>query len=475
MLRVSAGFHAPETSSDTLLEFDLDKAARVFVLGAGKATAPMARAVEELLGERIHEGVIAVKYGHTDRLSRIEVIEAGHPVPDENSERAAARLLETADRAGPDDLVITLVSGGGSALLAAPLDTGGSALSLREIQLTTDALLRSGAAIDEMNCVRKHLSAIKGGRLAARISPARQVTLILSDVVGDRLDSIASGLTAPDPTTYAQALAILERYGITGSVPRTVIQVFRAGIRGRIPDTPKPGDKLFGRVDTIVLGSNITALRAAEQQARDLGFETITLSSRITGEASQIARFYAGIAKDQRARRLLTSAPVCVLGGGETTVTVRGTGKGGRNQELALAFLIEFLNDLPQGPLAAGSQHGPPDHGEHDGLPSPGEHHGPHSPDPPDPEEHHGPAASGPQAETLAGIGFLSAATDGGDGPTDAAGAFVTRISGSSGLEVALESFRNNDSYTFFSENGGLLKTGPTNTNVCDLHLLIVL
>jgi hydroxypyruvate reductase len=412
------------------VKLDLRDFNRILVLGAGKATAPMARAVEKILGDRISEGLIAVKYGHTETLERIGLIEAGHPVPDENSLRAASGIGQLAAGADGRTLIINLISGGGSALLSDPLHAsiGGEtvALTLDDIRRTTGVLLASGATIEEMNCVRKHLSAIKGGRLSERGYPAVQINVLLSDVIGDRLDTIASGLTTHDTTTYADALSILDKYGIADKVSGKALRILRAGVRGEVPETPKAGAEIFSRVKNLIIGNNHTALRAAEQEAKRLGYHTTALSSRIIGEAREAARVFAGIVKDVQRYELFTGKPACILWGGETTVTLVGSGKGGRNQEFALAFLLELREY---------------------GL------------------------------EVSSGITLLAASTDGNDGPTDAAGAFastgVLRSAAAQALDPAAY-LKENDSYTFYDRTGFLHKTGPTNTNVCDLQIALV-
>jgi glycerate 2-kinase len=400
---------------------------RLLVIGAGKATAAMARAVEDALGSRISDGVIVVKAGHTEPLHRVRQVEAGHPVPDARGQAGAEDIEALARSADEGTLVVSLISGGGSALLPAPWRAAqaGFDISLEDKQRTTQALLACGATIQEINCIRKHVSRLKGGRLAALLYPATTVNLILSDVVGDRLDTIASGLTVPDETTFAQALAVVGKYGLEKTLPGPVVSLLRAGAAGRIGETPKPGDPVFGRVQNVLLGTNRVALEAAAAKARQKGYGTLVLSSRITGEAREVARVYAGIALDARSAHPAVAPPCCILGGGETTVTIRGTGKGGRNQELALSFLSEL-------------------------------------------------AEAGEAAE---GIYFLSAATDGTDGPTDAAGAFASRELAAHALARGLEPgpyLAANDSYGFFAQLGALLKTGPTRTNVCDLQICIV-
>ena len=412
------------------LEIELDHFDRVLVLGAGKASARMARAVEELMGSRISEGLVSVKYGHTEKLGVVSIIESGHPVPDENSVRAAERIGELARSADERTLVLNLISGGGSALLAGPLQASIEGrpvtLTLEDVQQTTRVLLGSGATIDEMNCVRKHLSSIKGGRLAELCFPATQLNVLLSDVVGDRLDTIASGPTTPDDSTYGDALAILEKYGIHDRISPRSRQVLQAGAGGLLPETPKRGSKVFERVNNLVIGNNRVALRAALGEARRRGYHGAALSSRVTGEAREAAKVLAGIAKDVGRYDTPVKVPACIIWGGETTVTLRGSGRGGRNQEFALSFLVEL------------QEYG---------------------------------------IETDCGITLLAASTDGSDGPTDAAGALasteVLRRASERSLDPA-PYLKNNDSYTFFEKTGYLFKTGPTNTNVCDLQLVLV-
>ena len=407
-------------------QVDLDAVRRIVVIGAGKASAGMALALEELLGDRIAGGTIATKAGHGEPLARIEVIESGHPVPDEESRRAAGAIARHCRDADAGTLVIGLISGGGSALLAAPLETGGGqpGLDLDDKKRVTELLLACGATIQEMNCVRKHLSQVKGGRLAALIHPARSLNLILSDVVGDRLDTIASGLTAADATTYADALAITDRYGVTASLPEAARRVLEAGRDGRLPETPKPGAAELAGVHNVLLGSNLAALTAARREARALGWPTLALSSQIVGEAREVAKVYLAIGSDIARHGVAASAPCCVIGGGETTVTLRGDGAGGRSQEMALAFLTESADHPERGRLH-----------------------------------------------------FLAASTDGTDGPTDATGAFADPAVYDAARRLGLDPRRyldRNDSYTFFDRAGGLLRTGPTRTNVGDLQVLLI-
>lgn len=406
-------------------ELDLSRFTKVVVLGAGKATAKMARAVEAVLGDRVREGLISVKYGHTAELRTVRIIEAGHPVPDENSMRAAGETVRIASEADEQTLVLVLISGGGSALLTLPYQDESHELTLSDMQDTTNLLLSSGATIQEINTIRKHISAVKGGRLAAHAAPATVLSLILSDVVGDNLESIASGLTVPDPDTGADAWATVLRYGLQDRIPPRVARLLAACIEDPRLDTPKPKDPVFARVHNVLIGTNAQALEAARVKAEELGYNTLVLSSQVTGEAREIAKFYAAIAVDLVSDSRACAVPACILAGGETTVTIRGTGKGGRNQEMAAAFLSEIAKR---------------------------------------------PAA-------FAGVTFLSAATDGNDGPTDAAGGFASPELLAAAKEALLnleQTLADNNSYEYLEMAGALFKTGPTNTNVCDLQILLV-
>ncbi len=390
---------------------------RVLVIGAGKASAVMARALEELLGDRITGGLVCVKDGHGVPLDRVEVAEASHPVPDVRGMDAARRVLDLVRGAGETDVILSVLSGGGSALLTLPAE----GLDLKDLQEVTDLLLASGATIGEINTLRKHLSQVKGGRLAAAAHPARVVNLVLSDVIGDRLDVIASGPFAPDPTTFADARAVLERYGLWSRVPAAVRRVLEEGESGRVPETPKPGDPRLERVLQVVVASNRVSLRAAAQQASRMGYRTLVLSSRIQGEAREVARVLAAIAQEIRECGQPLPPPVCVLAGGETTVTLRGKGRGGRNQELALALALEL--------------------------------------------------------EGWEGVVGLSGGTDGTDGPTDAAGGVATPTTAGRARALGLdprEHLERNDSYTLLDATGDLVRTGPTRTNVMDVQVLLV-
>jgi glycerate 2-kinase len=395
-------------------EIDLDRIDNLFLIGAGKASAAMAAAMELLLGDRIAGGRICVKYGHGAPLTHCQLFEAGHPVPDASGVRAAEATLYLVSQAGQRDLIIGLISGGGSALL--PLPQPG--LNLADKQETTRLLLACGASIHEVNAIRKHLSAIKGGRLAQAAAPARIISLLLSDVVGDDLDVIASGPTVPDRSTFTDCRKILERYDLTGKIPASVSELIAGGMRGDLAETPGADDPAFKRVANIVVGSNRDALAAAQEKAAALGYRPLVLTSRLEGEAREVARFLVQILTEVHHSGQPMAPPGCLLSAGETTVTLRGSGKGGRNTEMALAAAIHL-----------------------DGA-----------------------------TECI----LLSGGTDGSDGPTDAAGAIVDGQSVRRAAEMALDAataLANNDSYSVLAATGDLLITGPTRTNVMDLQI----
>jgi hydroxypyruvate reductase len=398
-------------------QVDLGAVREIVVVGLGKAGAPMAAAVEEILGPRIARGVVVTKYGHVQPTRLIRIHEAGHPVPDDAGMAGARATLDHVKGLAPQDLVLVLISGGGSALTPAPVE----GITLAEKQSLTKALLACGADIREMNTLRKHISRIKGGQLARAAAPARVFTLILSDIVGDPLDAIASGPTVPDPTTYADALGILDKYRIRGEIPASIRTHLEAGAAGRIPETPKPDDPLFGRVMSVMVASNIQALEAAKAEAHRLGFQAVILSSFIEGETREIARMHAALALEVRSSGHPAKPPVCLITGGETTVTLRGKGKGGRNQEFALAAALDIAG--------------------------------------------------------LRDVVVLSAGTDGTDGPTDAAGALADGDTVSRALGLGLKPWAaldGNDAYPFFERLGDLVITGPTRTNVMDVRLVLV-
>src|SRR3990172_4652614 len=316
--------------------YDLARYRRVLVVGAGKAAAAMARAVEEALDERLTAGIVAVKQGYGAPTRRIAVVEAAHPIPDASSLAAGEELAALAGEAREDDLIICLLSGGASALLALPAP----GISLDDKRRATDALLRAGATINEMNAVRKHLSTIKGGGLARLAWPATLLSLILSDVVGSQLDVIASGPTVADASTFEQAYEVLAKHGLLRKVPAAVVQRLREGMAGELAETPKPGDPLFAKTHQVIIGSNEVAARAAVEAAQGRGWHTLLLSTFVEGEARAVGPAFAGIAKQIASSGDPVSRPACIVAGGETTVTVRGSGRGGRNQELALAAAL---------------------------------------------------------------------------------------------------------------------------------------
>jgi hydroxypyruvate reductase len=384
-------------------KYSLKKFDRVQVIGAGKASAAMARAVERLLGRRISGGWINVKDGHTAHLRRIHQQECGHPVPDERGVEGARRMEAIARAAGPRDLLICVISGGASALTPAPIPP----MTLTDKQELTKKLLACGATIHEINTVRKHLSSFKGGQLAKLAYPATTIALILSDVIGDDLDVIGSGPTVADRSTVADARAVLVKYGIAQTV--------------EFHETPKPDDAALERVQNIIVGSNEQAIDAAFKQAKLLGYRTLVLSTRIEGETRDVAGVHAAIAKEILATGRPLRAPACILSGGETTVTIRGSGIGGRNQEFVLAAAIAL-------------------------------------------------EGSGP-------VTVLSAGTDGTDGPTDAAGAIADSSTVPRASELGMDAAQflaDNDSYHFFEKVEGLIKTGPTGTNVMDVRVVLL-
>jgi glycerate 2-kinase len=384
-------------------------ARRLLVFGCGKAGGSMAATLERALGPRITEGLVVVKDGYMVTTERIVLREAGHPVPDARGQAATEEMVRRANAAGADDLIVFLVSGGGSALTPAPV----LPITLAEKQDTTRLLLGAGATINELNTVRKHLSLFKGGQFARAAAPATLVALILSDVIGDPLDVIASGPTAPDPTTFADALSVLARRGVGGQVPLPVRARLETGARGEIAETPKPGDPAFKRVTNVVIGNNATVVEAAAAEARRLGYRTEILTRELQGEAREVARQLVARARGQVPH-------TCLIAGGETTVTVRGRGRGGRCQEFVLAAALELSSEDRLVVLAAG--------------------------------------------------------TDGSDGPTDAAGAIAdatTITRGERAGRAARAALDDNDAYTFLSAADALVVSGPTNTNLLDVYVVL--
>ncbi len=397
--------------------YDLRQYAHVYVIGAGKAGATMAQGLSNALQDCLTAGTVTVKYDHVVPVpSVITLHEAGHPIPDAAGVQGAEAMIRLVQQAGENDLVFCLLSGGGSALSPAP----SAGITLAEKQQFTSLLLACGASINEINTLRKHLSRLKGGQLARLVAPARLITLVLSDVVGDRLDVIASGPTVPDASTFEDCLAIVTRYRLMDQLPASIRSHLQRGLDGQVLETPKPGEAVFAHHQTVLIGNNRMALQAAGQCARDLGYSALSLSSSVQGEAREIARMHAAMAHEIRHSGLPLPPPVCVLAGGETTVTLRGDGKGGRNQEFALAAAMDI-----------------------DGLD---------------------------------GVVILSGGTDGTDGPTDAAGAVVdgATMARAQGLGLNPEDFlRRNDSSPFFAALDDLIFTGPTGTNVMDIYLLL--
>jgi glycerate 2-kinase len=380
------------------------------LLSVGKAASAMAQAAENVLGNRINAGLCITKHGHALPLQYCRTIEAGHPTPDENSLDAGKELLSLVANRHPNDVVLLLLSGGASALVS-DVPPG---CSLQDLQETTQLLVNSGATIQQINCVRKHLSAIKGGGLARAAHPARVFTLIISDVAGDNMDAIASGPTVPDSTSFADALQVVEQYGLYKSLPASILQHLQNGANGLLPDTPKEGDAVFEKSLARIIGSNAIALQAAAREAMELGYSVSTIAENITGNTGEWA---SKMVRDVTSYN--SGLPACMLAGGETTLHVTGNGKGGRAQHLALAAL-------------AALQH------------------------------------SSAHAVTL-----LSAGTDGTDGPTDAAGAVVSNQLPADTAEIQ-EHLARFDAYSYFERHGGLIKTGPTQTNVMDVIIGLI-
>lgn len=412
-----------KVNGDTLkvgnLSFNLHEFGNVFVVGGGKASGCMAEALEELLGNRIKDGAVNVPYASPScQTQKIKLQHASHPIPDISGVKGASRMLDLVGQARENDLIICLLSGGGSSLMPQPC----SGISLEDKKKVTDALLKSGATINEINTVRKHISGIKGGWLAKKAYPATVVNLILSDVVDDPLDSIASGPTVPDSSTFHDAAEILKRYKLWGKVPSSVTKVLSNGEKGLIPETPKADDKAFTKVHNFVVGNTLTATLAAYNNIKKTGLNTLLLSSRLEGQARDVGTIFASIAKEIVASGHPVPKPAGIVAGGETTVAVVGKGKGGRNQEIALVSALKISN--------------------------------------------------------ADGVVVASISTDGVDGPTDAAGALADGKTLLRSHELGLDLRRfleENDSYSFFTKLGDLIFTGPTGTNVCDVLVVVVL
>ena len=399
----------------------------IIVVGFGKAAFQMAIAIEDVIGvDQITTGIVVTKYGHAKfqiaeqraknkDLKKIKVFEAGHPIPDENGIEATEQIVDILNSAGKDTLVLCLISGGGSALLVSPID----GVTLGEKQSITDMLMKAGADIEELNAVRKHISKVKGGRLAEIAYPAKLISIIISDVIGDKLDVIASGPTSADSSTFKDALNVIEKFNLSGKAPESIMDIFQKGNAGIIPDTPNADNQIFSDVQNIIVGSNLKAVEAAAKEAQHQGLETEILSYELTGEARVVAGWLSDEVKKALSKE--HDGKVCLISGGETVVIVNGKGKGGRNTELALSFAMDI--------------------------------------------------------EGMEGITLLSAGTDGTDGPTDAAGAVVDGNTVIKAMQMGLDPeayLNNNDSYNFFKEIDSLIITGPTGTYVMDLQIILI-
>jgi glycerate 2-kinase len=398
------------------LNFALGKIDKIYIVGAGKASAIMAAGIEKILGERITEGHIIVKYGHSCKLKYLTVTEAAHPIPDSNGFNATKAILEIASKAKSNDLVICLLSGGGSALLT-DFPEGSSP---EEMMAINNLLVNSGACITEINAVRKHISAVKGGQLARAIHPASLVSLILSDVPGDPIDVIASGPTAPDPSTFSQAMSVFKKYNIISSVPGAIFKYLQDGEKGNRPETPKPGDPVFENTFNLLIGTNRLALEAAKKKALEFNINTHIIDDQLQGNIRSVSEYIVDTSlKFQNDKR--ETKPVCLLFGGETTVKMTGKGQGGRNQHLALLCAILVQNHP--------------------------------------------------------GITILSAGTDGNDGPTNAAGAVVDSKTIPTARSKKIDPVKyitDFDSYHFFKKVRGHIITGPTMTNVMDIIVILI-
>ncbi len=397
---------------------DLSRTKKVIVVGGGKAGGLMARAVEALLGKRITTGHVNVLKGTEDsvKTGRVTLRGASHPIPDHEGVKGVDTMFDLTNGLTKRDLVITLMSGGGSALMPYPA----SGINLEDMRELTSLLLKAGVTINELNSVRKHISGFKGGQFARHVYPARMINLLLSDVIGDPIDTIASGPTSPDESSFTDARGVVVKYGLLDDIPENVLTRLNAGINGMCPETPKLGDPIFENVSNLVIANNYMAARAASEVAEGLGYNSLILSTHIEGEARQVGVMFAGIAREEQSRGLPVPRPAAIIIGGETTVNVKGEGKGGRNQEVALGAIRKMSG--------------------------------------------------------LKGL-IATLGTDGIDGPTDAAGAIVDGESLSRALELGLNPdvfLDGNDSYSFFKPMNDQIMTGPTGTNVNDLNVILV-
>ena len=395
--------------------FDLKTYGNIWVVGAGKASCMMAQSMEGTLDSWITGGHIVIKYGHSVPVRKISVTEAGHPVPDENGVKGTKKIVELLKTSQKNDLVICLFSGGGSSLLVMPLPS----ISLLELQQCNQSLINSGADIHEINTVRKHLSQVKGGRLAEIAHPATVISLYISDVIGDNLDVIASGPTVPDTSTYTDAKGILSKYSLINKLAPSIIETIDSGQKSNIPETPKENNRIFNNIKNLVIANHLISQEAARKTACELGYQVLLLKSPLSGHINDVAHFFCSTIKKLDRNK---NKPVCFIASGEPTLHVKGKGLGGRNQHLALLMAQKLENN----------QH----------------------------------------------VLFISCGTDGTDGPTDAAGAYATGETVKKGLKNGQDSnvyLKNFDSYHYFSKSGSLIKTGPTYTNVMDLYILIVI
>lgn len=398
--------------------FDLKKFTNLYVVGGGKASGSMAEALNQILGNRIAKGLVNVPYCNKHRVGAIRLHEASHPTPDEAGVKGTLEMLRIVEEAGKDDLIICLISGGGSSLMPLPRD----GISIPDKSKITEAMLKSGATISEINTLRKHISDFKGGWLAKKAYPATVLNLVLSDVVGDPLSFIASGPSIPDPTTFHDAITILQKYRLWDTAPTSIKKVLLDGENGLLPETPKPGDKVFKKVYSVVVGNNRSASTATQRCLASAGLRSLILTSTLEGEARHVGTMLASIARGTYASGDPVQKPVGIVAGGETTVTVTGRGLGGRNQEILLGAT--------------------------------------------------------PRLSGMKGVVMASLSTDGVDGPTDAAGAIADgeTLARATRMGLTPEDFlADNDSYHFFSRLNDLVFTGPTGTNVNDVSVIVVL
>ena len=397
--------------------YRLESYRRIFVTGAGKASARMALALEKILKERISSGIVITKKGYGIPLNKIELREGGHPLPDRDGLEATQKIKKLLSKTTRGDLIILLLSGGGSSLLISPVP----GINLKDNIKLTDQLLKCGADIKEINALRKHISSVKGGRLAQMAQPSTVLTLILSDVIGDRIDSIASGPTAPDRTTFSDCMKIIRKYDLEDKIPAAICRHLKNGSNGKVKETPKPGNPVFKRVRNVIIGSNRMALQAAKEKAEDLGYNTLVLSRPVAGDTTKAAMNHIELIRRIKHAGRPVRPPACLISGGETTVKIKGKGWGGRNQEFTL--------------VVAGGITG------------------------------------------MENTVFLSAGTDGTDGPTDAAGAICDGDTINRAFKKGLDPnlfLNENDSYHFFENLKDLIVTGPTYTNVMDIHIGII-